>query len=88
MLPGNQNYIPTLRIISPLVEQVKQHQKEDHELMTIKKGVVEGTIEEFLMQDDVLWCKNTSCVPSMLDLNRKLLKEAYNSALTTHLTMI
>ena len=38
---GNQSYLAALHITSPLIKQVKQHQKEDPEIMKIRKGVEE-----------------------------------------------
>ena len=53
-------------------------------LMKTRKGVEEGRIKEFEIQNDLLWYGNRLCVPNVLDLKNELLKEAYNSALTTH----
>jgi len=52
--------------------------------MRIRKGVLEGRIKEFLIQNDVLWYGNRFCVPNVLDLKKEPLKEAHNLALTTY----
>ena len=47
VLPGNQSYLAVLQISQPLVEQIKQRQKDDPELIKISKGVEEGKNKEF-----------------------------------------
>ena len=53
--------------------------------MKIWKVAEEGKIKEFLIQNDVLWYGNRFYVTNILDLKKESLKEARNSALTTHL---
>jgi len=48
VLLGNKSYLAALYITSPLIEQVKQWQKEEPKTMKIKKGV-EERIKEFLI---------------------------------------
>jgi len=38
-LPRDRNYMAALEVTSPLVERIKLQQKEDLELMKVKKGV-------------------------------------------------
>ena len=82
--PWNQNYLVALQVTSPLIEQIKQNHKEDPKIMKIGKGLEEGRIKEFQVQNNVLRYGNKLCVPNVLDLKKQLLKEAHNSALTTH----
>ena len=74
VLPGIQSYLATLQISSPLVEQIKQHPKDDSELMKIRKGVEEGRNKEFSIQNEVLWRGSSFCVPSITALKKELLK--------------
>ena len=84
VLPGNQSYLAALQTSSPLVDRIKQQQKDDPELMKIRKGIEEGRNKEFIVQNDVLWHGNRLCVPSMTALKKELLKEAHNSTLVVH----
>jgi len=84
VLIGNQNYLAALQVTSLLIEQIKQHQKENPEIIKIRKGVEEGRIKEFQIQKHVLWYKNRLCVPNVLGLKKELFRETHNSALTTH----
>ena len=84
VLPGSQSYIAVLQISSPLVERIKQHQKDDPELMKIRNGVEERRNKEFLIQNEVLLHGNRLCVPNITTLMKELLAEAHNSTLTTH----
>ena len=84
VLPGNQSYLAALQTSSPLVDRIKQQQKDDPKLMTIRKGVEEGRNKEFLVQNEVLWHGNILCVPNITALKKELLAEAHNSTLTTH----
>ena len=52
--------------------------------MKIRKGVEEGKNKEFSIQNEMLWHGNSLCVPNITALKKELLKEAHNSALTTH----
>ena len=83
ILPGDPSYMPALEVTSPLVEKIKVQQKEDHELMKIKKGVKEGRNKDFALYKDVLWYHNQLCVSNALDLRKELLKEEHDSTLTT-----
>jgi len=85
VLLGNQSYLAAFQVSSPLVKQIKQQQRDDPELMKIRKGVEEGTNKEFTIQNEVLWHGNRLCVPNITTLKEKeLLKQAHNSTLTTH----
>ena len=66
-----------------MVEQIKQHQKDDRELMKIRKGVEEGRNKEFSVQNEVLWHGRRLCVLNIAALKNGLLKEAHNSALAS-----
>ena len=72
-----------LQISSPLVEQIKQCQKDDPELKKIIKGVKEGKNKEFSIQNEVLWYGNRLCVPNITAFKKELLKEAHNSTLAS-----
>jgi len=85
VLPGNQSYLAVLQISSPLLEQIKQQQKDDPELMRIRKGVEKGKNKEFSIQNEVLWHGNRLYVSKITALKKELLKEAYNSTLGTNL---
>jgi len=50
----------------------------------IKKGIEEGKIKDFHLNDEALWYKAGLCVPSVAELKRDVMKEAHNSAFTTH----
>jgi len=67
-----------------LIEQIKQHHKDDPELMRIRKGVEEGRNKELSIQNEVLWHESRLCVPNVTALKKELLKEAHNSTLITH----
>jgi len=84
ILPENQSYLAALQIYSPLVEQIKQQQKDDPKLLKIRKGVEEGKSKEIFIQNLVLWHRNRLCIPNITTLKKELLKEAHNSTLATH----
>ena len=84
ILPENQSYLAALQIYSPLVEQIKQQQKDDPKLLKIRKGVEEGKSKEIFIQNLVLWHRNRLCIPNITILKRELLKEAHNATLATH----
>jgi len=58
VLPKDRSYIGTLQITSTLWEKIKLQQKEDLELMKIKKDVEEGRNKDFALREDVLWYHN------------------------------
>ena len=64
-----------------IVEQIKQQQNNDLELMKIRKGVEEGKNKEFTIQNEVLWHGNRLYVPNITTLKKEFLKEAHNSTL-------
>jgi len=76
--------LAALQISSPLIETIKQQQKDDPELMKIKKGMEEGKNKVFSIQNEVLWYGNRLCVPNITGLKKELLKEAHNSTLAVH----
>ena len=76
VLLENQGYLTTLQISLPLIETVKQQQKDDFELMKIKEGVEEGKNKVFSIQNEVLWYGDRLCVPNIRALKKELLKEA------------
>jgi len=82
VLPGNQSYLAALQTPSPLVDRIKQQQKDDPELMKIRNGVEEGRNKEFLVQNEVLWHGNRLCVPNITAPKKELLAEEHNSTLT------
>jgi len=46
--------------------------------------VEEGSNQDLLLKDGVLWFRNRLCVPNDSELKKELLKESYDSALSTH----
>ena len=73
-----------LRVTSPLMEKIKLQQKEDPELMKMKKAIEEGKSKEFSTNEYVIWYQNRLCVPKTVNLRKELLIEARDSTFTTH----
>jgi len=61
LLPKDRNYMAALQVTSPLVQRIKLQQKEDPELMKIKKGVEERRNKDFAFCKDTLWYKSIVC---------------------------
>jgi len=71
-------------VTSPVVDRIKERQKDDPKLVKLIKKAEEGTSQYFLLKDGVLWFRNRLCVPNILELKRELLKESHDSTLVTH----
>jgi len=54
VLPRDQSYVTALQISSPLIKQIKWHQKDDSDLMRTTKGMEEGRNMEFSIKNEVL----------------------------------
>ena len=67
-----------------MAERVKEHQKEDPELVKLSKKMEEGKGQEFSLKNDVLWFRDCLCVPNAHELKKEVLKKAHDSTLVTH----
>ena len=76
VLPREQSYLVALQISSLLVQQIKQYQKDDPELMKIRKVVEKGKNKEFSIQNAVLRHGNRLCVPNITAVKKELLKRS------------
>jgi len=74
VLPGDQSYLAALQNFSPLIEQIKLHQKDGPKLMRIKKGVEEGKNKEFSILNEALWHGSRLCVPNITALKKRVVK--------------
>jgi len=84
VLPSQQIHLAALQIISSIVEKIKQGQQDDLELRKMIKKVEEGSVQDFTIKDGVLKFRNYLCVPKHPEFKKELLKESYDSTLTTH----
>ena len=84
VLPCQQTHLVTLQITSSLVERIKQGQQGDAELRKMMENVEGGFVPDFTTKDGILKFKNCLCVPNNSELRKELLKESYDSMLTTH----
>ena len=66
------------------MDQIKEGQQKDSELMKLSQKVEEGSAPEFTLKDGVLRFKGRLCVPSINKLKEELLKESHESTLSAH----
>ena len=66
------------------MENVKEGQQDDPELVKIRKKVEEGTTQDFTIKEGVLRFRDRLCVPKSAELIKELLKESHDSTLSTH----
>jgi len=55
VLPTDQSQLTALQITLPLVERIKERQKENVELVKLFKRVDEGKVQEFSLKNALLW---------------------------------
>ena len=67
-----------------MVDRIKERQKDDPELVNLIMKVEEGSSQDFLLKDGVLWFRTRLCVPNIPELQRELLKESHDSTSVTH----
>ena len=84
ILPADPCQLATLQLTSPVVDRIKERQKDDPELEKLAKKAEEGRGQDFSVKDGALWFRDRLYVPDILELKQELLKEAYNSTLVTH----
>jgi len=74
-----------LKVQPTLEEQIRQAQKEDRYLNTMKKNAGSGKAPGFRVDEKgILWYKNRICVPKRADLRQIIMDEAHNSAYSIH----
>jgi len=83
VLPADQYQLAALKVTSPVVDKIKECQKDDPKLMKFLKKAKEGKCQDFLLKDGVLWFRNRLCVPNIPKL-KELLKGSHDSTLVTH----
>ena len=55
ILPADQYQLAALQVTSPMVDRIKEQQKDDPEQMKLLKKAEEGKGQHFLLKDGVLW---------------------------------
>ena len=74
-----------LKVQPTLEEQIRQAQKEDRYLNTMKKNTGSGKAPGFRVDEKgTLWYKDRICVPKKGDLRQVIMDEAHNSAYSIH----
>jgi len=53
--PHSQAHLATLQITSSIVDEIKEHQKDDPELVKLMSKVKENLTQDFSVRDGVLW---------------------------------
>jgi len=76
ILPAGQSHLAALQVTSPVVDKIKEHQKDDTELIKFSKKVEKGKGQDFSLRNGVLRFRDCLCVPDMADLKKELPKEA------------
>ncbi|CAJ2633781.1 unnamed protein product [Trifolium pratense] len=74
-----------VQIRSTLVDDIKEAQSKDSDLVKTVDDVRNGKISNFSVDfDGVLWLNSRLCVPNVGELRRKILEEAHHSSYTIH----
>ena len=74
-----------LKVQPTLEEQIRQAQKEDRYLNTMKRNTGSGKAPGFRVDEkETLWYKDRICVPKKGDLCQVIMDEAHNSAYSIH----
>jgi hypothetical protein len=70
---------------SSLLQEIRRGQLEDEKVPEIKRNIKEEKSLGFSEDDEgVLWYKGRICVPNVLELKDKILREAHESAYSIH----
>jgi hypothetical protein len=68
-----------------ILEEIQNGQVEDEKIQEIKCNIKEEKSPGFSKDEEgVLWYKGRICVPSIKELNDKILREAHESAYSIH----
>lgn len=74
-----------LKLTSNILEEIENGQKEDLKLVDRVVLVNQGKGRDFrLGENGVLMFRNRVCVPSVLELKRRILEEGHRSSLSIH----
>ncbi|CAJ2662068.1 unnamed protein product [Trifolium pratense] len=74
-----------VQIRSTLVDDIKEAQSKDSDLVKTVDDVRNGKVSNFSVDfDGVLWLNSRLCVPNVGELRRKILEEAHHSSYTIH----
>jgi hypothetical protein len=75
----------TLELKPTLMDQIKEHQKEDSKIQTFKERMVRGKATDITEDlEGILWYGNRIIVPQSGILRKVILKEAPDSAYSLH----
>jgi hypothetical protein len=75
-----------MEVGSSLLQEIQRGQLEDEKVQEIKRNIMEEKSPGFSEDDeDVLWYKGRICVPNVMELKVKILREAHESAYSIHL---
>jgi hypothetical protein len=74
-----------MEVGSSLLQEIQKGQVEDEKIQGIKRNIKEDKSLGFLEDEEgVLWYKGRICVPSITELNDKILLEVHQSAYSIH----
>ena len=74
-----------LQIQPILLDQIREAQLQDEDLIKIRQELLEGKQEEFsLSKDGTMLFKGRICVPNQEELKMQLLKEAHQAPYSMH----
>jgi hypothetical protein len=75
-----------MEVGSNLLQEIRKGEVEDKKIQEIKCNIKEekspGLLED---EEGVLWYKGRICVPNVMELRDRILREAYESAYSIHL---
>jgi hypothetical protein len=74
-----------MEVGSGLLQEIQKSQLEDEKVQEIKRNIKEEKSLDFTEDDEgVLWYKGRICVPNVMELMDKILREAHESAYSIH----
>jgi hypothetical protein len=74
-----------MEVGSGLLQEIQKGQLEDEKVQEIKRNIKEEKSLDFTEDDEgVLWYKGRICVPNVMELMDKILREAHESAYSIH----
>jgi hypothetical protein len=67
-----------MKVGSSLLQEIRRGQLEDEKVQEIKRNIKEENSPSFSEDDEgVLWYKGRICVPNVMELKEKILREAH-----------
>ena len=81
-----RGFVATMEVQSTLLGKIREAQKSDKEISSIKEKMSEGKAKGFREDEhDILWFEDRVYVPNDPEINKLILQEAHNSPYSIHL---